>query len=54
MTGLEKIVEQILEEANTQSDMILEDAQKKADQIIEDAKVEADRSRRVRLKRSAM
>ena len=43
MTGLEKIVEQILEEANTQSDMILEDAQKKADQIIEDAKVEADK-----------
>ena len=43
MTGLEKIVEQILAEANTQSDMILEDAQKKADQIIEDAKVEAAR-----------
>lgn len=29
MTGLEKIVEQILAEANTQSDMILEDAQKR-------------------------
>ena len=30
MTGLEKIVEQILEEANTQSDMILEDALKRS------------------------
>ncbi len=29
MTGLEKIVEQILEEANSQSDIILEEANKK-------------------------
>ena len=41
MTGLEKIVEQILEEANTQSDMILEDAQKKTSDMKAESKGQA-------------
>ena len=43
MTGLEKIVEQILEEANSQSDIILEEANKKAEQILEAARTEAEK-----------
>ncbi len=43
MTGLDKIVEQILEEAENESKTILEDANKKAEQIIADAKKEAEK-----------
>ncbi len=43
MTGLDKIVEQILEEAENESKTILEDANKKAELIIADAKKEAEK-----------
>ncbi len=43
MTGLDKIVEQILEEADAESKTILEDANKKAEQIIADAKTSAEK-----------
>lgn len=43
MTGLEKIVEQILNDANSQSEEILENANKKADEIIAQAQAEADK-----------
>ena len=50
------LAKQILEEANTQSDMILEDAQKKAEAIRKETVLEAKEEvhRWVRLKRSAM
>ncbi len=42
MTGLESIIEQILEHAQTTCDEILADANKQADQIISQAKAAAD------------
>lgn len=43
MTGLEKIVEQILEDANARSDEILAAADKEAAKIIDEAKIDAAR-----------
>lgn len=43
MTGLDKIVEQILDEADAESKTILEEANKNAEQLIADAKREAEK-----------